>query len=471
MDLAFVSSPSRNTMKVLASVGALSQMLLTPGCRGHKLLLQLYFYTRSGLANSRRMASSSLDQKSRIFAVEPNIYSPNPFYFTCSRGPSAPFMTPKDWPMLDQGGLAFSVCIAKGARVKTASLHKSLGQELSQQLPDSEILRLISYSPENLPGSLEKGFFILPPHSCPDAQKRLCKVLMKYPQGIQLCSYSKGEEHEIWQCLWELNGGAKETARSRVLRVEEPVSSPFVDSIKGSAMFYSLEDACDVLEECSSVIPEAKEVLASVQPHRPLDEGRFPVIVIEGLDATGKSTLTESLRSHLNAALLKSPPDCISQWRTIFDSESALIKRAYYAIGNYIGAAEIAKASKTSPVIVDRFWHSTAAYTIATEMGGGIHNLPDHHHDVYQWPEDLLRPDLVILLTVSDEERIHRIRKRGLQETKEERELEANSMFRQRVEEAYKRMENPACLIIDASPPMAVVLQEALALIKKHCDI
>lgn len=82
--------------------------------------------------------------------------------------------------------------------------------------------------------------------------------------------------------------------------------------------------------------------------------------------------------------------------------------------------------------MVYRFWHSTAAYAIATEMGGGIHNLPDAHHDVYHWPDDLLRPDLVILLTVCDEERIRRIHKRGLQETKEEKELEVNSVFRQK---------------------------------------
>ncbi|CAJ0939654.1 unnamed protein product [Ranitomeya imitator] len=252
---------------------------------------------------------------------------------------------------------------------------------------------------------------------------------------------------------------------------------------------------------------------------------------------SGKSTLTESLKSQLNAMLLKSPPDSINQWRKIFDSESSLIKRAYYAIGNYIGAAEIAKASITSPVIVDRFWHSTAAYAIATEVGGGICNLPDAHHDVYHWPQDLLQPDLVILLTVSDEERIRRIRKRGLEETKEEKELEDNSIFRQnpasflfrslslplgkpaahphgsrhgaekaperavcpaltlfwvpypplqwqekkdqdtvkegriRVEEVYKRMENPRCVIIDAGPSMENVLQEALSAIKKHCDL
>ncbi|XP_071999629.1 UMP-CMP kinase 2, mitochondrial [Engystomops pustulosus] len=443
-----------------------------PGWRRHRLVLGLFLHLRSGIIQSKRMAGSSLDLKSRMFAVEPSKYSPNPFYFTlCSHGPQAPSMDPNDWPMLPPGGLAFSVCVTKGQRVKTTRLHKSLGLQLSEELPGSQILKLVSYNPENLHESLEKGFFILPPPGCPDAERRLCDVLMEYRKDIQLCGYKREEEPEIWQCLWDLDGGAKEITRSKVTRVEEPVSSPFVDSIKGSAVFYSLEDACDVLEESSTVIPEAKKVLASMEQHRHSERGPFPIIVIEGLDATGKTTLTESLRSHLKAELLRSPPGSINQWRSIFDSESSLIKRAYYAVGNYIGAAEIAKASKTSPVIMDRFWHSTAAYAIATEIGGGIHNLPDPHHDVYHWPDDLLKPDLVILLTVSDEERIRRIRTRGLQETKEEKELEANNMFRQRVEEVYKRMEDPRCVILDASPSMEKVLQEALTVIKKHCNI
>ncbi|XP_069812741.1 UMP-CMP kinase 2, mitochondrial-like [Dendropsophus ebraccatus] len=442
-----------------------------PGWRKHRLGLKLLFYIRSGLTDGIRMGGSSTDLK--MFAVEPSSYSSSPFYFRpYSNGRQAPGMTADDWPMLARGGQAFSVSLTKGQRVKTARLHKALGQQLSHQLPGSEILRLVTYSPENLHGSLQKGFFILPPPSCPDAQKRLCQVLRDYRQEVQLCSYRTGEGQETWQCLWELNGEAKEMARSRVLRVEEePPSSPFVDSIRGSAVFYSLEDAADVLGECSAVIPEAEKVLASMEQHRIVERGRFPIIVIEGLDATGKSTLTESLKSHLEAALLKSPPESIGQWRAIFDSESTLVKRAYYAAGNYIGAAEIAQASKTSPVIVDRFWHSTAAYAIATEIGGGLHNLPEPHHDVYHWPDDLLRPDLVILLTVCDEERIRRIQKRGLQETKEEKELKVNSVFRQKVEEVYKRMENPGCVIIDASPSKETVLQEALRVIRKHCDI
>lgn len=80
----------------------------------------------------------------------------------------------------------------------------------------------------------------------------------------------------------------------------------------------------------------------------------------------------------------------------------------------------------------DRYWHSTAAYTIATEINGEVQDLPPVHDEVYQWPEDLLKPDLVLLLTVDPEERVRRLQHRGLEKTKEEAELEANCLFRRR---------------------------------------
>lgn len=61
-----------------------------------------------------------------------------------------------------------------------------------------------------------------------------------------------------------------------------------------------------------------------------------------------------------------------------------------------------------------------------------MQDLPPAHDEVYQWPEDLLKPDLVLLLTVDPEERVRRLQCRGLEKTKEEAELEANSLFRQR---------------------------------------
>ncbi|ELK29141.1 PREDICTED: UMP-CMP kinase 2, mitochondrial [Myotis davidii] len=217
-------------------------------------------------------------------------------------------------------------------------------------------------------------------------------------------------------------------------------------------------------------MPEARAVLELVdQCPRQVLRGAFPVIVIEGLDATGKTTVTQAVAGALQAALLKSPPACISQWRQAFDDEPAIIRRAFYSLGNYIVASEIAQASARSPVVVDRYWHSTAAYAIATEVSGAVQHLPPAHHPVYQWPKDLLKPDLVVLLTVSPEERLRRIRGRGLERTSEEEELEANSVFRQKVEVSYAWMESPGCHVVDASPSRERVLQAVLSLIRDRC--
>lgn len=69
----------------------------------------------------------------------------------------------------------------------------------------------------------------------------------------------------------------------------------------------------------------------------------------------GKTTVTQAVKDALNGILLRSPPACISHWRTVFDDEQTPIKRAFYAAGNYILASEIAKASTQAPVIIDRF--------------------------------------------------------------------------------------------------------------------
>lgn len=86
--------------------------------------------------------------------------------------------------------------------------------------------------------------------------------------------------------------------------------------------------------------------------------------------------MTQSVSDSLKAVLLKSPPSCISQWRKIFDDEPTIIRRVFYSLGNYVVASETAKESAKSPVIVDRYWHSTATYAIAIEVSGGLQHLP-----------------------------------------------------------------------------------------------
>nr|DBA25797.1 TPA: hypothetical protein GDO54_010143 [Pyxicephalus adspersus] len=366
------------------------------GCRSfHTVCFNLYTHISSASRSSRSMANVV---ESRIFAVESANNSPydQPFYFSSKdKANLVSSGTSNVWSFLAQGGYAHSLCVTTSHRVQAARLHKSLGKKLTEILPGIPIVKLLSYIPGNLHGSLQRGFLILDPQRHPDLQNTLHSLLRENQQNIQLCTYTK-EKSRVWQSQWEVNGQSKEMDRSEVVTVNGPKPSPFVEILRGSAVYSSLQDVLSVLKEF------------------------------------GKTTLTESLKQHLNAALLRSPPDSISQWRKIFDEETSLIKRAYYALSNYVAAVDIAKASEVSPVIVDRFWHSTAAYAIATEIGGGIQNLPDHHHIIYHWPDDLLKPDLILFLTVSDEERIRRIRNRGLEETQEEKELEANNLFRQK---------------------------------------
>ncbi|XP_027479333.1 UMP-CMP kinase 2, mitochondrial isoform X2 [Zalophus californianus] len=332
---------------------------------------------------------------------------------------------PRAAALLGPPGRSYSLCVplAPGgdcaARVRAARLHQRLLHQLRRDpLRRCRLRPLLCYGPGGGAGGVQHGFLLHDPSDSPDTRRALFSLLGESPEGPRL-----GE---------------------------------FVG---------------DARLQCIPFIPEAQAVLDLVdQCPEQAQKGKFPVIAIEGLDATGKTTVTQSVSDSLNAVLLKSPPACISQWRKIFDDEPTIIRRAFYSLGNYIVASEITKESTKSPVIVDRYWHSTAAYAIATEVTGGLQHLPPAHHPIYQWPRDLLKPDLVLLLTVSPEERMHRIERRGMERTREEAELEANSIFRQKVEVSYQRMENPCCHVVDASPSREEVLQMVLSVIQNNCN-
>uniref|UniRef100_H3ALK2 UMP-CMP kinase 2, mitochondrial n=1 Tax=Latimeria chalumnae TaxID=7897 RepID=H3ALK2_LATCH len=367
---------------------------------------------------------------------------------------------------------AYSLCISAQDRILKARLHAEYTAKFGSELSNCRVLALVSFCP-GATDSLQKGFLIQ--DSGDAAASARTQLFLRALQGasehVRFCTYERDEAGRVWQSLWAPEGQSEQVCKACIVPAPEPHIHPSVLNIKNSVVFYRYEDAYSVLQEVSSTVVKLK--ITNVQyTFCPLLKLKvhYNHVFIFNMIYSGKTTLTESLKDSLKATLLKSPPGCISQWRKIFDDEPAIIRRAFYALGNYISASDIAKESIKSFVIVDRYWHSTAAYAIATEVGSGVSSLPPCHHEVYQWPEDLLKPDLVLLLTVSPEERVRRLLGRGVEKTKEETELEANNMFRQKVEEVYRRMENPRCVIVDASPAKEEVLREVLLLIRKHCS-
>ncbi|XP_019613187.2 UMP-CMP kinase 2, mitochondrial [Rhinolophus sinicus] len=431
------------------------------------------------LSGQRRVARAGTMASPRCFALE--LPGCTLAHFAVGTDAPGALPDPRAAALLGPPGRSYSLCVpvAPGgdcaARVRAARLHQRLLHQLrGGPLQQCQLRRMLCYHPGGGADGVQHGVLLHDPGDSPETRSALLALLDSYREAPRPClgEFVGDPRHQLWQCLWELRDGQgwQQGGPEPVVPSPEPALHPVVPDLPSSGVFPHRAAARAVLEACTPFIPEARAVLDLVdQCPEEVQKGKFPVIVIEGLDATGKTTVTQSVSDSLKGILLKSPPDCISQWRKLFDDEPTIIRRAFYSLGNYIVASEIAKESTKSPVIVDRYWHSTATYAIATEVSGGVRHLPPAHHPIYQWPRDLLTPDLVLLLTVSPEERLKRIQARGMDRTREEAELEANSIFRQKVEETYQRMEKPACLVVDAGPSKEKVLQVVLSLIHDNC--
>ncbi|XP_013928692.1 PREDICTED: UMP-CMP kinase 2, mitochondrial, partial [Thamnophis sirtalis] len=204
---------------------------------------------------------------------------------------------------------------------------------------------------------LEKGFLVQDERGLPETRAFLDELLRGLLLPAHLCVYEEGEGGRLGCTWWGFQGAGKESqllGRANVVAAEEADFHPAVPHHLGDTVFRSREAARQVLEECTSIIPESRLVLELVDkcPKHP-KKGNFPLIVIEGLDATGKTTVTHFLKDSLDAVLLRTPPSCVGQWRKIFDDEPPLIRRAFYALTNYIVASEVAKESSKFPVILD----------------------------------------------------------------------------------------------------------------------
>ena len=70
---------------------------------------------------------------------------------------------------------------------------------------------------------------------------------------------------------------------------------------------------------------------------------------------SGKTTLTKTLEKKLEATRFYSPPPKVNHLRKIFVALPEIIQRAYYCVGNFIAAIQIAKECQHKAVIMDRY--------------------------------------------------------------------------------------------------------------------
>lgn len=197
--------------------------------------------------------------------------------------------------------------------------------------------------------------------------------------------------------------------------------------------------------------PNTDLLLSSVKDR---DDVPFPFIVVEGLDGTGKTTMTRFLSNTLHLRLMGTPPknyEVFIKARDFFDGQPESIRRAYYSLGNYLAVHDFMTSKQ--PAVMDRFWHSTSAYAVAHQLKSDPESF--EKSDLI-WPVDLLQPDLVVFLQVSEKERLRRHSSRKeFTNTKEEQTLAEDGKFRMNLVECYRNVVGPpmAELIVDGEQP------------------
>jgi dTMP kinase len=193
----------------------------------------------------------------------------------------------------------------------------------------------------------------------------------------------------------------------------------------------------------------------------PTLRGRGLLVVVEGIDGAGKSTIVQELAAHCTregVSFVVSREPTNGQWGALLRQSAAsgrlsleeeldlFIKDRHEHVGDLIAPA--LRCGKV--VVLDRYYFSTAAYQGA--RGGDVDAII-RTNQKFAPP-----PDLVLLLDVDPAASGDRIRARG----NELDQFEARE-YQAKVRAIYLRLKDPAIRVVDAMRPAELVFRDCLA--------
>jgi len=127
-----------------------------------------------------------------------------------------------------------------------------------------------------------------------------------------------------------------------------------------------------------------------------------PFIVIEGLMASGKTTLAKSLAKRLGGKYCKTPLEPFQSARTLVDRYAPNVARFYFYVSAvYHANLSIRRWLLEGPVVCDKYIHSTLAFHRAM-------SVPCDD----KWINWVIKPDIVLLLDAQRSTRALRLTQR-----------------------------------------------------------
>lgn len=161
-------------------------------------------------------------------------------------------------------------------------------------------------------------------------------------------------------------------------------SPRFVNSTEGNLTLRAYFNTC--LNRPKRIIPPSNGV-------------RKPFVVIESNHLPSRKIITTRMGRRLGGAiLLKNPPKCLLHMQRYMEGDNPL-RSAFLALGMYASAFRTKLVWNIKPVLMQGYWPDKLSFVISRTKGGV---LPPRDDDVYNWPHDLLQPDMVFFIHFPD---------------------------------------------------------------------
>ena len=168
-------------------------------------------------------------------------------------------------------------------------------------------------------------------------------------------------------------------------------------------------------------------------------------IVLEGLDGSGKTTISKILSCELNALYVQTPFGYYDQIRKLVDARADVTEHfLFYLATVRYASEEIKKMLKQQSVICDRYVYSTVAYHHALGLTLEI--------DINQI--NLLIPDYAFFLEISANTQTERLIKNGTNKTEADDWIIRQGVF-QKLNQEFKKL--PLKIINAENQPSRIV--------------
>lgn len=185
---------------------------------------------------------------------------------------------------------------------------------------------------------------------------------------------------------------------------------------------------------------------------------RYPFISIEGAEGSDSARCAKQFAMQTGGMFLYNPPLVLEELKYRFLNHTAVLKRCFFSLSNYVVASEVAEIISKQPVFISRYYYDNMAYFIAHRLRASRQPIPAENDPVYKWPHDLLQPDLLFYLHTDEETR----KKRLFFKASVIQGDFANSLL-----EVVKRTKDPKVIVLNGGNEVNVIFSNVL----KHMKV